>query len=453
MKSTFNQIKQYFDYLINKGVEAFNLHDSELYQKNLRLAAKVIRDLSLNQQIDVALAIEPIWYNQLVKKVENEEHYCKAFQWHSAAMWKAGKMRSPGFIPPAFNKQKKIIFIAHTGFYLGHIAVMVQVMKDWRRIYPDLPIFFVALNGIDEKLSDQLRAIGVNILILPDGLSKPTQKIQWVREKNSEIGIDTAIWLSTPCWVSYVFGYGVAARQCLWSLKFHPVYLGDAVTHIGMTKGLAGYKYINENPWKEYQPPLAVDIREVSTSEVDKVKKLLPKGFLFGTLAREEKFNSDCFVKSVVEILKLCPDSYFLYTGKINSPHILEVLKGAGLESRAIYLGWVDTNLYAKILDVFLETYPFGCGVTGMQALSHGTKVISMWSDNTLPRFYFNDSIEAQAFSPNWSIANNTSDYINQAIFAYRENRTLEPVVTIKDKIQELDKLKSDKLYKLVYEN
>jgi hypothetical protein len=37
-------------------------------------------------------------------------------------------------------------------------------------------------------------------------------------------------------------------------------------------------------------------------------------------------------------------------------------------------VGWVDTPLYAAILDVFLETFPLGCGITGYQAIDEGTR-------------------------------------------------------------------------------
>jgi predicted O-linked N-acetylglucosamine transferase (SPINDLY family) len=42
----------------------------------------------------------------------------------------------------------------------------------------------------------------------------------------------------------------------------------------------------------------------------------MPKKLIFGTLARTEKFNSQVFLETVVHILKSCPDSIFLFTGK-----------------------------------------------------------------------------------------------------------------------------------------
>lgn len=454
MKNSISHIKNYFDHLIDDGVKAFNLHDKNRYENNLRLAAKIIRDLGRNGQIDMALAIEPIWYNQLVKKVENEEHYYNAFQWHKDCLWQAGKKKSleaPSI--PAVRDFRKIIFIAHTGFYLGHIAVMVKIMKDWRTIFPHVQIFFVALNGVDQRLLNELAGIEVSVLEFPENVFKPTQKVEWIRKKNIELGVTTAVWLSTPCWVTYVFGYQVAARQVFWSLKFHSVYLGNSVTHIGMTKDSTGSVNINGNPWYAYQPPLAVDCRQVSSLEVQKIKDLLPDGFLFGTLAREEKFNSIEFVTSVIKILEDCPKSYFVYTGKINSPYLQTRLKEVGLIDRLVYVGWVDTNLYAKTLDVFLETFPFGCGVTGMQALSHGTRLISMWSEDTLPRFYFDNLEKAQKFSPNWTVAGNINEYIGAAVSVYKLESRQNMDLAMQNKIHELDQLKSTKFYELVYEN
>ena len=35
------------------------------------------------------------------------------------------------------------------------------------------------------------------------------------------------------------------------------------------------------------------------------------------------------------------------------------------MADRCHFAGWVDTRLYASALDLFLETFPLGCGITG----------------------------------------------------------------------------------------
>ena len=143
-----------------------------------------------------------------------------------------------------------------------------------------------------------------------------------------------------------------------------------------------------------------------------------------------------------------------MFTGREISRVMAEALENQGVAAQAMFIGWVDTELYANLIDCFLETFPFGCGVTGMQALSHGTPIISLWDSDTLPTFYFNDSIEASNFNSNWNVLNNEAEYINAAVDRFQswtkgDNRISIPV----EVINSLDAEKYSKFFKLVTEN
>jgi len=75
-----------------------------------------------------------------------------------------------------------------------------------------------------------------------------------------------------------------------------------------------------------------------------------------------------------------------------------------------------------------------------------------MWSDNTLPRFYFENIKDAQLFSPNWVITSDRDKYVKSSILAYQENKVIESITDMRGKIAGLDKSKSTQLYKLIYE-
>jgi predicted O-linked N-acetylglucosamine transferase (SPINDLY family) len=109
------------------------------------------------------------------------------------------------------------------------------------------------------------------------------------------------------------------------------------------------------------------------------------------------------------------------------------------------------TELYANLADCFLETFPFGCGVTGMQALSHGTPVISLWDKDTLPTFYFEDAEKAANFHQNWRVSTNESEYVETAVDCFQrwhqgEHRAPMP----SDTIASLDGAKYEQFFKLV---
>ena len=60
-------------------------------------------------------------------------------------------------------------------------------------------------------------------------------------------------------------------------------------------------------------------------------------------------------------------------------------------------MGWVDSNLYAEAIDIFLETFPFGCGVTGFQAMGHATPLVSYKANDTLYGYQLEGARDASA--------------------------------------------------------
>jgi hypothetical protein len=132
------------------------------------------------------------------------------------------------------------------------------------------------------------------------------------------------------------------------------------------------------------------------------------------------------FAKTVAAILKKCPGSLFLFTGRTISKVFENILIEANVANQALFVGWVDTDFYANLIDCFLESFPFGCGVTGMQALLHGTVVNSLWDKDTLPTFYFENPNEANSFHPNWIISTSPEQYINSAVESFHRWQMFE---------------------------
>ena len=68
------------------------------------------------------------------------------------------------------------------------------------------------------------------------------------------------------------------------------------------------------------------------------------------------------FLLALGQILALNPHCAFIYTGREFGRR--RIARQFGVEQQIKFIGWVDTNLYAEVIDIFLETFPFGCGVT-----------------------------------------------------------------------------------------
>jgi hypothetical protein len=250
-------------------------------------------------------------------------------------------------------------------------------------------------------------------------LSSSIQKLKEIIQIKK---IHTAIWVSLPTQISYIFGVNIAVKQVMWALKFHPVHLGKNIIHIAASKfNMEKFTFVNGYQWLSFTPPIAVETIPISSETFNETMKKFPKKFIFGTLAREEKFNSADFIATIIAILKKCPNSIYLFSGRTPNEFLLNAAKENGVIDRIYFIGWVDTNLYGALLDVFLESFPFGCGITSMQSLNHGTHLVSLWAEDTIPRFYFKNLEEALNFKPSWHVANSIDDYINDAVGLYEK--------------------------------
>lgn len=442
-----------FESNLAKSEKAFKADNIEIYRQHLRAASLNLKNMIENGNVDLALNCEVSLHNK-IKLQENEENHFLAYLGHKNIFWNSGQQNSPGEVKA--GKEKNIVFVLQNGVLLGHSEVMLLIIKEWESLFPDLNIFcFTLSNEFEEKLAIQLIDSNVKIMAPPKQLGSQ-DRIKWLRDEIEKNEINTAIWLSVPLWVSYIFGFKIAQKQIMWSLKFHPTHLGDTVCHIGMTKENEGIIMINGYPWKAFQPPLQIkktNNYDKNKIESNKIKASFKGKLIFGTLARTEKFNSIQFVDALIEILDHCSESVYLYSGKQPSLFLLERAKLKGVDKKIFYIGWVDTELFSLAFDVFLETFPFGCGITGMQALTNGTALVSLWNKDTLPRYQLKSFTEGNKYLPPWFIAENISEYLVMSKSLYESFKKKGKLDKHFNKeISLIDKNKAEVFYNLIME-
>jgi hypothetical protein len=382
-------------------------------------AGKIIKILAENKKINEALFLENLFYNKLVKIIETEDHYSKSFSIFKDELWNCGKYYSDKKI--TLKPSKLIAFIINANTILGHTEVTILMIKNLKLLDPSLKIYILSFaNQISNDFKKIMDDLNIDILT-PQKKFDYLELLRWSRKICQDFNIGTVIWVSVPTMVSLFFGYGLAYKQIYWTLKFHAVYMDKSITHIGFGnfERDKSKTNMNENLWKVFYPPLGLNVTKNNKQAINIIKNKFPKGKIFGTIAREEKFNSEEFIDTLIEILNKCPESIYIYTGRKNSEILLKKLKKFNLLNRSFYIGWVDSNLYSELIDIFLDTFPAGCGITAVQSLFHGTILISKWGDITLPKFYFNDLLSAKKFNSNWKCASNKEEYINYAIESY----------------------------------
>jgi hypothetical protein len=326
---------------------------------------------------------------------------------------------------------------------------MLEIIRAWRR--DNLPVrpFVVSLSTFDHQLLSALRELGIECFWPPSTDGGIVSTAEWARAVIRREVCSTAIWVSVPCVVSFLFGLGIAPKQVFWSLKFHPVHLGPSILHIAMTPPGRGDVHFGGKTWKRFSPPLSIPESSIDDQKIASLRDRFDGKFIFGALARTEKFNSITYVDAVIKIIHSCPGSVFVYTGRQDSLTIIEGFRKAGLVNSLRYVGWVDTGLYARSLDVFLETFPFGCGVTGAQAVNSGTRTVSLWCDETLPRYYFESLAAARERVDRWRVETEVEAYVQSAVEFFRQG-VYQSCERDKGMLKEMDREKARDFYMLM---
>jgi predicted O-linked N-acetylglucosamine transferase (SPINDLY family) len=196
--------------------------------------------------------------------------------------------------------------------------------------------------------------------------------------------IATAVWVSTPVTATFALAMRIAPVQVFWTLRYHPVRLPEIDGYITYGSWQERTRTFHGQEWVVCPVPLALDPRVPPREQVSELRARFPEEFLFGTLAREEKIDSRPFLEAVAAILERNPRSAYVWTGQSRHAGIDEFFRSRGVHERCHFVGWVDTPLYAAILDAFLETFPLGCGITGYQALAAGVPLVSFAATNTV---------------------------------------------------------------------
>jgi glycosyltransferase involved in cell wall biosynthesis len=354
-----------------------------------RRAVEFLQEAARNGDADRALAIETRIYLAFVRPIETEQHYHRCFAlWRDDLTRLGRRMRDERAL--AGRDATRVAFVLATGHRLGHTEVLVRYMRAYlrqpvRTLNPRVYVY----GEFSQPFIDMSREAGFEpVLMLGEHpeLQRHGQAtwLTALRDQLRSERMGCAVWVSLPASVSFAFAMGLAPVQVLWSLRFHPVTSPYADGYI--TYGAPGERerVFGKQAWRVVPTPLAIEPSRPDPEAVRAIRARFPHPFLFGTIAREEKIRSPAFLKAVAAILQRRPEAGFLWTGHGEDAAVASFFAAHGVAERCHFVGWVDPAPYASAMDVFLETFPLGCGITGYQALGAATPLLSILGPNTV---------------------------------------------------------------------
>jgi glycosyltransferase involved in cell wall biosynthesis len=383
------------------GNAAYRMGLGEKAARAFEAAIALLLDMIRAGDADASLTAEGAIYESFVKAIEDEAHYERVFALWREQMAALGRKFRDESIKTAPDATA-IGFVFHAGVVLGHTEVLFRLLESRDR---RIPVRIYAIGPCSPDFLSRAQALDVPVEAFPDpprwgGAAGFLERLKWLRARMAGDRVRTAVWVSFPGTALFAFGMGIAPVQVMWTLRYHPVRMPEIDGYITYGSWAEDQRVFHGQPWTVCPVPLALDVRTPPASEVAALRAKFPQPVLLGTLAREEKIDSRPFLEAVVAILQRNPQCGWIWTGHAKHAGVASFLEQHGVAERCHFVGWVNTPLYAATLDVFLETFPLGCGITGYQALAAGVPLVSYLDANTVFGMQYWSEIVRRAGEP-----------------------------------------------------
>jgi hypothetical protein len=213
------------------------------------------------------------------------------------------------------------------------------------------------------------------------------ERVQLARTMLSERDITAAIFFSThEGWVSLISSMGLAAVQLYWTMGFHSINAPCLDARLACASLTACRKSINGLEWLSGPfpfpnpfPALGTPDYALLSGEAQRIRNELGdnRAVILGTLARTEKIIDPEFVAALTRILAANPKAVYLWFGVTRDvPALASLFNHFGIAERCHFMGWVDTKVYAQVLDVHLDPFGLPTGLTMMETFWSGSAYV-----------------------------------------------------------------------------
>jgi len=281
-----------------------------------------------------------------------------------------------------------VAFITDSNF-INHAPgeVIFHLARSLRQAAPDLPLHaygFLGQHSSSDKYIGMLNELGVQCHLLPERNSvledDITQRLLAVKSHMRERNIAMVVFYNyTHLFVTLAAALQLAPVQTIFSMG------GEG--YLYRSEYLDGYfamgdDSVHQAPWlgifgNFYDPTEVVNKGRLQAIEVK--KKILAEGnfrLLIGCMARPVKLEHQEFWDAIEQILKANPDVGFLWFGRSENEYCRKQIMQRNLTRQCRFEGWVSTPVYAQILDINLDSFPFPQGFTVFECLCAGTPVV-----------------------------------------------------------------------------
>lgn len=337
-----------------------------------------------SQRQNAALHLELQYYTSYIKARETADQFRQAYRQLAPVLSAAGSAFGAAlssFAPLTRKGRYRVAFVAPNIGYLAHVVAALDIIECIKQL-PDnrLDCELLGLTGPDEQTARRCAAMELPLRTFCDpydftgdyvsGFKKMRQHLQ-------ENGFDAVVWVSVAPSCAFALGMRLAPMQIFFSMKYHSFSVPQIDAYLSGGPAGQDFKMIEGRRWRIGQTKYSGLFDPGASRLAAKLKaKVGPDRIVLGCLGREEKINSAEFLDTVVAILRRHPHAIFMWTGRKQLPAIQEHFERAGVAAQCQYIGWVKTQVYAQVFDIFLDSFPFPCAVTALQSMAAGMPIV-----------------------------------------------------------------------------
>lgn len=369
-----------------------NFRSSSPFGHNARVDEAVIGPLArrlfalgLHEQAYTAVHWSLIFYGYRLPSETEFAGWVDAF---AAASAEAGRRLAPPkrSSTAAPDRPLRLAFITRGGSVsIAAADHILGIMEHLRRDHPEqFQARLYVFDTFDADMEASCRKRGVAVRFVVDegfGSDRITDKVVRLQQIVAEDGMHVAIWTHAFDLAFFAFGMRMAPLQILFSQYLHPQPANvDVDAYMTWGSPVLREQVFNGRSWRVVPSSLRFEAPDVDDQEIRRLRSTYAGDdtILVGTLARADKVGQPDYLEVIIALLQRHPNVVFLWTGHTEHAEITGAFEKAGVLQQTRFVGWVNITHYSRILDILLDTFPLSNGITALQAMSHGTSILSL---------------------------------------------------------------------------
>lgn len=286
------------------------------------------------------------------------------------------------------NKKQKVAFLIDRVIPYSIYNVFYDLLKHLKQ-NPSSEYEFVVYNlNFIESASlastvDELKELGFKYIDLHQeivGDDYPfysiVDKAVKVRQRLIDDRVDVLVGINSRPEYNFLFTTRTAPKQVYWSHgnnEYDIQGIDIKIAHGGL-KGRSDFEPFSINlDGNKY----LVDVDEEAVQDI---RNKYPKdSFILGTIGRLIKIDDDEYLNAVAKIMKQNPQTIYLACGSGEDSKIKQKVKELGLEDRFFFTGYVDADIYAYVIDLWLEPFKMQSGESLNEYLFKNRALVYLW--------------------------------------------------------------------------